>query len=57
MRAIASWQTGQLLVQAVQSVAEPGHLPPLEVFTLPRDGRFPDRGQAQLQADVVRRTA
>ncbi|MGY0612470.1 type VI secretion system Vgr family protein [Luteimonas sp. A501] len=51
-RAISSWQTEQVAALAAQAEADATGLPPLEVSTEPRSGRFTDTAQAQLQADL-----
>ena len=51
-RAISSWQTEQVAAQAAQAEADAAGLPPLEVFTEPRSGRFADSAEAQLQTDL-----
>ncbi|MEN1928107.1 contractile injection system protein, VgrG/Pvc8 family [Luteimonas sp. MJ250] len=51
-RAISSWQTEQVAALAAQAEADATGLPPLEVFTEPRSGRFTNTAQAQLQADL-----
>ena len=48
----SSWHTDQLSAVTARADAETDALPPLEVFTQSRAGRFDQVGQAQLQADL-----
>ena len=48
----SSWQTEQLVAVAAQAEAGNDALPPLEVFTQPRAGRFARSEQAQLHAGL-----